>query len=750
MEANIKSRDIELIWVNPENVGELDERVPTAPELKANSRLSHKITQSTSAIALPAGVTIRPTFASAANRGVVIGSDLGFHAPGHPSLASLGGVVTTQLPALPDAVSTISRYDHLQLAVFGVVVTAEIDPDLIFEFEWGGQAGILQTRNKENTRRLRTAWMIVHSEGAPPDAAAIYAALTAPVTMGGPRTLTVSNSAAGLALLNNLQGYPLDPTLVNAQTYEVIEETIQVIPLCRVWRAQEHSQNGYIWGNGGEPLTFESDYHIQPTYKYVGEGWRDVDSRAIATLERIAKGLPIVNSPSYDRAVENLINGQVGANADAPGLATASPNGSVAIANDQRISFTNQGGVQRYYCLPVTAIDSGGFAQISVPFQSSPESYFSTNLEDHRVFNTNGRDISRDGAITGLGGTGALTWKANNAAIAAPGNVLYVQAGIYYPPGSGFQFAGEVEAVYKDAIAVTTSNVRDGALDQDIEAYTVPANGEDTIVVLGKERAALHYLYKRVTATTDSNGVLLIPPTARGVFAFINGVAGRVDSPVKTGLTGLTAYDALVYEPPRVGEAWQVQKKVARYAGTGESSFVDGAAIASSVFAFGNTQGGGNSVFLGSAELQYEPISFRLPANLTTAAIKSYQVENRVAFVGERDINAKSFRRIDLVPASGYTYPRPGQSLSLANAVDPQTRGQAVVLSVGGNPIGFTKNPIQFGYRYQVIIVFLLQKDGDQRMAIATFNEGNPNEARAIAFSSDAPHYMGFDIFHLY
>jgi hypothetical protein len=570
--------------------------------------------------------------------------------------------------------------------------------------------------------------------------------------VSGNRQITISKLPTGVAI-GAYRIYPLDPNLINGATYRVWGDTMQLIPLCRLWRSQEHSQTGYIWGNGGEG-DFNLNYHVQPTYQYVGPGWEDWTSRSNETMRRLLLGLPLPSSPTYDRAVYNLLNGQVGSNADAPGIATASPNGSTALANGQRVIFSNQRVVQRYYCLPIITDSSGGLAQASVPFQSnSPSgSIFSQLADDHKVYSSTGRDVTGGGTLTGMGGTGALTWKANSTAVVAPGDRVYVVPGIVYPEGSGFPLGGVAEAIYLNASAINAANVRDAANDTDLAAYAAPANGEPYFAVVGRERAALHYIYKRITVSSSSLGIVTIPTDERGVIAFISGTGaptGRQDLPVITGLANTSSYSLLIYYPPKAEESWQFQFRVPRYKGLGSSS--NGGKI-TSVHSVGHTQGGGNGTFLADGALQYEAIALHLPRNTTPAAVDCYFANYRMNFANEGNIDESSVRWISLSPAPGLSLPAPGVEITVDAGNDAQSISQSRVLKDGsGRLLGCLKKPIQCQQVWQLVVgLGLVMANGDRRLLLITTCEGDRTQSSPVQFSSDAPGYAGIDMFRLW
>ena len=756
VEANIKPNDLEIYWVEPGADGgdpEADERVPTAQELRASSRLHQQNLKKSIAVGRPPGVRNRPIFAAASNKGIVLPAGLLPHAPGHPSLGAIASNTTILLPPLSDTVTQISRYDYVYLLCFGGLVTADIDPDINLAFEWANNSGAIQTLTQENTRRIRSFWAVIVSQGEV-SATTVHNALPA---RNGQKYITGNLATAGAALSGTLQIYALDPNLIDTKEYFVLPDSIDLIDLCRVWRVQNFTQTGYTWNRTGEG-DFEVDYHLQPTYRYVGEGWDDWGARSRDTLNRLMRGLPLRRSPTYDRVVTNLINGQIATNLSYPGIPTASPNGSTAIANGQRISFTNQAFVQKTYGLPVPTIDSGGAAQASVPFQvSSPAgSVFSQNAADHRVFAADGRDVTSDGTLTGLGGNGALTWTSNSATSVAPGDVVYIQPGIAYPAGSGFAYTGEIERVFYDVgggsqLQINPANVREAAVG-DLDAYAAPASSDQFFVVVGKERAALHYILKKMALTTNSDGVLTAPAGA-GCIAFINGVAGRIDAPVYAGLTPLTNYDVLCYYPPAPTDKWQFVLKSSRYKGTNEVALLEGSTVAIDPIVRAHAQGGGNSTFLSDGEYQYELIANHLPTNSLPGAKKPHSADYRIQFVGEDDgVGATSYREwgLNLQPAAGLVLPRTGMQLSTVAAI-AQARGMGVRLqNLQATVLGCTKQPIRCAQVYQLVCAFLVEKAGSRRLIVVTTNGGNLSQPSSVRFNTDAPDYSAIDSFNLY
>lgn len=337
--VNVRANDLEILWVPPQT--DTDSRVPTAEELAAGTRLSVEHLQASRRALRPAGILNRPTFTST-GKNVIIPTGLSFFSPNHPALGILGQSHTLTMPALADTVVSVSRYDRIYLCCFSAIVDDTIDVDIRLEFSWRNQSDVLQTVTKENTQRVRDFYAFVWSAGE-----TTASNLLSELDIAGIKQLTVSQSAAGVDT-GNLIVYPLDPNLVDATTYTILEYSLELIELLRVWRVQNTNQAGYYWGRTGE-ADFEPDFHLQPSYRYVGVGYQDIQNRTYEALYRLMRGDALTNTPTLDRTVQNLVNGQVGINLDAPGIATASPNGSTALANEQRIVFSNEAITQTLF-----------------------------------------------------------------------------------------------------------------------------------------------------------------------------------------------------------------------------------------------------------------------------------------------------------------------------------------------------------------------------------------------------------------
>ncbi|MBT9316272.1 hypothetical protein [Leptothoe spongobia] len=745
IQVDQKTNDALVQFVAPQT--DTDARVPTAEELSvAGSLLLNHIYESRKL--KPSGITTRPIFAATVgSKGVVIPSDLGFYSQKHPTLGILGGNHTLVLPSLADTVSAVSRYDRIYLMGFRAVVTADIDPDIQLEFSWRDQSSTIQTQTKENTRREREFYAFVWGSGEV-TASAVWAVLP---EVSGERQLTANKTAGGIET-GTLQIYPLDNNLVADATYTVVEDSLEMIELLRVWRVQNTIQDGYRWGRTGES-DFQERFNLQPSYRYVGPEWDLWQARLSESIHRLFRGLSLSDTPTDNRIVLNLVNGQVASTLDAPGIATASPNGSTALANEQRMIFTNQAILQQEFCLPLTLADNGGAAEATVNFAGNSPSgaRFGPNNTDHKIYSKNGIESSDNGSYTGEGGTGALTWLDTNDTEMQPGDIAYLVPGIEYPAGSGFPIAGKgLEAVYLNSVAINASNIKSA----DLTAYEEPANSEDHIIVFDQARGSIR-IYKKYTVNSNGSGIAAIPSTARGVIAFIDGPSApsaRQDVPILSGLSNNSTYNLLVSHAPPGSEQWQFQFIEASYAGLSSTGIIDDSIVLGDPIFFGNSQGGGNANDGGDGELGRELIALRLPVNTDAGAQDAYLFNTKIQPAGTAALpDSATFSQLTHHLASnGNTLPKQGQTLTAIAAASVQSQGLAIRLESDGVSLGVLKTQLESSSAYQLIVGFLIEKNEQRYMVVCALNAGDGSTYESTQLNTDGPNYAAIDVFNLY
>lgn len=735
--VNTNSRDAAILWLGQQT--DVDSRVPTAEEMaKTEEILRGHVGRSRSRTA-PPGLLTRPTFTANGGRQVGI-STLSVWSPLHPTLETIPANAFS-VPSLPSG-TAVNRYDYVYLLTFGVIVTAALDPDINLTFQW--RAGnILESVTKENTARIRDAYAYWVSP-RPMTQAAIAQELGA--------TLTVNK--VGM-VLGDGRLFPLDAILRDGLTYTYAPNSLETIALLRVWRVQATNQSGWWWGEGTE-RSLESDIHLQPTYRYVGPGWEAWDTRTQESLYRLMRGESLQDSPALNRGVFNLLNGQVGANTQAPGIATVSQNGSTALANGQRVTFTNQAIAQVTLAVPTTTTNGGGgVALATLNFAGNSPSGSSFASSGHKVFGPTGADLSSAGTFAGGGGTGALTWTASVAGTPTVGTVVYLVPAISYPAGSGLPVCGAIEAVYFNGVALNEDNAR----ETDLTGYVAPAGGDSHIAIMDRGNAAIKWLYKKITVTADSGGNVKMPSLARGLIAWISGTdapATRQDKPVVTGLVADGTYEILCYHPPVAEEQWQFQILSPIYPGTKEATWLNGARVITQPIVLAHSLGGGTTFNspsrpLPNGDVFGQVVAWRLPSNSDGGAIRNYTLDTAIALTDGPDYGNAPFQVMPPIAAlDGITSLRAGQVLEATTSPDTHPQGVGVTLTAGGRPIGAYKPRLVGDGRYQLVVACGLEKAGEQRLLVLTFNGGTPTQGNAIAASSASPSLAGIDLFRYY
>ena len=645
-----------------------------------------------------------------------------------------GGLVTPIYPGtlnlstsinifpLASAASLVKQDETISLVAFSAEVGVSQDPVLGQQtFQYKDANAQISTITKENSRRRRVFWVLVSST-APLTPSGFTSLLT--LLPSGSRSLSVSSNSATGITSGTSQIYARDSNLLLGASYTVDPNSVEITPVCLIRRQQNYIDRGYTWGlNGEAPLT--SDFSIIRVGNPPGAS---LGAQIEERLQQIFRGLP-GSGTAYLRTVQNLTSGAVSNNAGNAGESAGSPNGSVCLGNDQRVTYTNQPVVQKLAVQVITAANNGsGSALIQMPLNTNMPSgtRFSEDRADHLIYAADGTEQSNLGTFSNLGGTGALSWVAAANSSIKPGNTVYAVPGIHFPPGSGFSVPFvSVEKAWINASSLSPDNILRGE-SQDLAAYADPVNSENYFVVTGGERAALHYIYKKITVTTSSSGVAVIPNSEVGCFAFVNGITGRINAPVLSGLSPSTPYKALIYNPPRSLENWQFLMKYADYQGTGslEPTFLDGAKVITSPTFWVHTQGGGGSVFQGNAATRFVPIAMHLPSINTVDPSRppTYSFDAPIQLIGESYGGPDTCRHLPAVPGSGLSLPAPGQVLSIATSNQVNSRSLSIRLMADGETMGFKTPVLSSGLPFQAVLSFAVQKGSEIRLVIATYN----------------------------
>lgn len=725
-------RDLAILWRGQQS--DTDTRVPTAEELAATEDILRGHIADSRQIK-PLGLTTRPTLSGLGQSVTIAGASIWSHR--HPGLTTLP-TLSLAMPPLSGGVP-VNRYDYLYLITMAVQVGAAQDDNVNLSFQWRSGT-VLQTVVRENTARLRSIYGLWVSQGEQ-SASAIAQAIGNSVTVSF-STPTVYGSS---------RLYWVDGTVADGATY-ALSGAIEAISLARIWRLQNTTLSGFAWG--AESLI--TAIHVQPNYRFVGDGWDDWQRRSQETIWRIMRGEPIQNSPTQLRGVYNLLNGQVGGNNQAPGIAGVSPNGSPLLANEQRISFTNQAISQTVGVIALQTTDDGSGKSVATTAIAS-NSPTGTTLagSGHKLFDSTGADISSSGAFSVASGT--LTWTATTAGTPAIESNVFLVPAINYPAGSGLPVCGGIEQVYLGSAALTAANVR----ETDITAYTEPANAESHIVVMARANAAIQWIYKRFAVTSSGSGVVSLPAGARGLIAWINGPSapsGRQDKAVITGLSNSTAYSVLCYHAPPATEQWQFQLRHPAYAGTKDNSYLSNARVATDAIAFAHSLGGGTT-FNSSASrplpdglLLNTCVAWQLPRTDEPGSVRDFTLNAEIRYE-----NAGFYNRLTpflSIPSpgaeAGLASLQAGAAIVVTSLASVYSQSLSASLATNGVNAGLLKPALSVSKAYQLILVYGVEKDGERRLLVLTINEGSTTVNTAIAFSSNTPSFVGIDTFRYY
>lgn len=643
---------------------------------------------------------------------------------------SIPVATSVAIPALSSTSATIKQTQHLQLVVFAAQIGVPHDPSLSITFNYQeSPSSPVQSVTKENSRRSRSYWLLVLS----PDRltpASFNTALTS-------SSLTITNTANEGFALGSLQIYAKDSNLVTGVPYPIYTDVTDVIPLVQIERLQNTTEQGYTWGANGEE-NLDPAYHVALVGNRVGRTPSEIVRNRLID---VMVGRPGAGS-TYARTVRNL-TASISIRPDRPGVASDAPNGSINLSNSQRVTFTNQAFLERYGVQQIAAGNDGSGNALLAAVANTAGATFSENAADHKVFSSAGVDETANGRFLNLGGVGSLTWVAGANSTIVPGLTAYFVPAIRYPAGSGFSVPFEViERAWNGVTEISPANIL--LPENDLSDYATPANSEDFFLVTGSERAAIHYVLRKVSVTSNGSGVAVVAPGTFGNFAFIEGVSGRINTPVRTGLTPNTTFNALQYYAPRTIEQWQFQMRVCEYQGLGNSqaSWLNGAEIASVPIVYFHTKGGGESCFRGDGTFRFIPVAMQLPQG--NAPSYSYNYNYAVQFVGSTYSAADAIREVSPLPASGLSLPTPGQVLTFTSNNSVSPRSIAGRVATAGRTLGFKVPALEGGKEAQSVIGFLVRKDGESRLLVATFNGVGGTDIQIDSASG-----TGFDLFRV-
>lgn len=705
-----------------------DLRVPTAEEFDLDSRIAISLFR--------AGRSHhtwldRPVFTSTAPSSITITGKL--LQIGSPVPIDLNTTIT--VPPLANTVARVDRRDSLYLVGFTAEI-GELQDPLLGQFSYGFPGGV-RSIAKENTRRYRYYWVLFYRMDS-----LELSSSDVILAIGNTKQLPIANQLPAGFSRAGYQIFALDSRLSAGKSYKILTDTIDISPILAIDRRQKLTLDGYSYGLDGEVFAFDAISHLDDLA--ADEYARSIDTIGQQRLQDIATGV-CGKLSVYQRSILNLSVGASG-NPAALGIGALSLNGSNATANDQRISFTNQAIVETRQAYPVTVALSAGNVLIATGLNTNapPGSIFSGDKTLHKIYKADGTEQSQYGIWSNLAGTGGLQWLGTSNSTLVEGETAYVVPAVDYPAGSGFGLPfSQVEKIWHNAVEIGSANVRIG-WEQDLSDYETPAGGEDYILVFGSERAALHYIYRKITLTIGVSGVAVLPTGMTGCLAFIEGVAGRIDSPVRTGLAPGTR-NALIYHAPRSTDSWQIQFRAAQYQGLGSAATVNlaSATIAGTPIAYAHAQGAGGSVFQGEFATRYAPIALHLPS--TETGIPCYTLDTPIQLAGEEYRGPASWREIELMPGTAGVLPAMGQSIKLVPLSGTYPRSIAATATGDDEILGCYAPVLASGKAYQLVVMMPIVANDLYYMLIAT-----KNTLGGESISFDPGTGVAIDIFYSY
>lgn len=718
-----RSNDLAVKQMAP--LSPTDLRVPTAEEFDLDSKIGIQLFRSQRS---EHEWIVPPTFSYVgANTFAVTGT-----------IALIGSPVPIALdtarftpPPLDNNFGQFSRLDRLYLVGFTAEVSEQEDP-LLGQFSYGFAGGV-NSIAKENTRRYRFFWVLFYAIDAALSTADVIAAL------GTAQSLPVANLLDSGFSRSGYQIYAKDPNLTAAKTYKVLTDTIDISPILGLYRNQNTSYNGYSYGIDSEVFNIDNVVSLaNRSRREYSERIEDICRQRFLDLAAGKVGM----THQYKHSILNIAVGSNAANPGNLGISAVSLNGSRATANDQRLSFTNQAITETRQSYAVTvALSNTGNVLISTGLNTNapPGSVFSSDKTLHRIYKSDGTEQSQYGTWSNLAGTGGLQWLGTSNSTLAEGEVAYVVPAVDYPAGSGFDTPFlQVEKAWRNASEFSAANIRIG-WNNDLSGYEDPVNNEQYILVLGNERAALHYIYRKIAITVGANGVAVVPPAVTGCIAFIEGISGRIDSPVRTGvIPGLV--NALVYHAPNSNDTWQVQLRAPEYQGLGLPMT---GTICGTPIVYGHAQGAGGSVFQGELSTRYRPIALSLPS--TGTGIPSYLLDTPIQLSGEEYRGPVSLRELDLLPGSAGVEPSVGKKVSFGTAAGTYPRSLNARAMVDSEVIGFYAPLLANGKPYQIAIVIPIRTETGKYLSIIAVKNTTGGENILL----DPATGVGIDLFYL-
>lgn len=409
------------------------------------------------------------------------------------------------------------------------------------------------------------------------------------------------------------------------------------------------------------------------------------------------------------------------------GAISVSPNGSNAIANGQRLSFSNQLFTERRTISNQLAALSGGFIRFTytIATNSPTGTKFNADFSLYKIYLADGSEVSATGTFAIA--SGVLIWTANGGSPVVQNTRGWTVLAIDYPIASGISPGlSSFDAAWISNTAIAPANLR--SLSEDLIVYENPANNESFILIYNRATGAINTIYKKLTILSDALGIIKLPVGVAGLIAFVEGTGNtRYDLPVIINVGANTNYNCLIYHAPTSAEFWQFQITERQYQGTQDLAFLDGATIATMPKLYAHTQGGGVIIPPDCASLTNSAIAnwlseLSLPTD-TPPDYARYFLNGTIKETGESPSTlSTTFKQLNLLPSTTLAFPALGEAIATAAIVPDTTHVKSIsakLVNSSAKTFGF-KAPLVTATYFQFALIFVAIKAGVAKLVIAT------------------------------
>lgn len=584
----------------------------------------------------------------------------------------------------------------------------------------------IEIQTKENSRRLRAFWGIILSEEELFNQNHLNNLIESGDTLPS-ITIPVNSDYIDYTLDtgNKVRIYILDNNFNQGTQYYIFNEFFNSIPFLELKRNFGFTSNGYTWGDQNSERLLNKKFNCKWVKDYYSESLFPENHLSLLLSSELPENDWI--EVSLNKAVYNLFEGSH-SQGEQPGVNLSSPNGFNLLTAPDRVQFKNEKHYQAKTFKKRTVTKNNN-NNLYVTYNldlgdidlknGQPIAYINQNTNSHTIYNNFGVNITDEGSFSVQ--NNVLSWFPNINSSLEESDEVYIQPSIIFKSGSGFNMDSiSLDKCWHSSNGspeeLSDNNIRD-ASTEDINFFETPADNQKFIVVFGKARNAIHYIYRYEEVESDNNGILRADNLSdNGVFAFISGIEGRINKPIINTNSNLTTFSCLVYHIPSSSEKWQFEFTIT------EPNFVNmnelnNSKITSDFVQIAHTQGGGASVYETGGEMRFSNFDKKLKP-LSNPQYPSYSLNTPIMFGGEEGYESVGWRFVTFPPGSGLSYPKKGRNVTVNNGAIYQSN----------KPLGYKMPKLKTNKPYQSLFGFICQTNaGKDLLVIVKSNliEGN-------------------------